>query len=110
VSNALPDRRPFAIEITGSSSPNSTLLAHARDVHCDAGAFSRSVSQFLRDQKQHFPSAAADEIESLRIDVVGLWWPKRPNDGMIFFAGGKEGRVWRCDYIDRSPKGLGFDS
>jgi hypothetical protein len=29
---------------------------------------------------------------------------------MLFFEGGEEGRVWRCDYINRKPNGLGFDN
>jgi hypothetical protein len=39
-----------------------------------------------------------------------LFWPHRPNDGMIFFDGPDECRCWRCDLIGRVPVGLGFDS
>lgn len=110
LSRVVPNFRPFAIEIGGSTTPDPALLVHAQEIHGNSGAFASSVDEFLTNEKKRFPPEAADEISSLQIEVVGLWWPKRPNDGMIFFEGGDEGRVWRCDYINRTPTGLGFDS
>lgn len=110
VSHAVPNFRPFAIEIGGPTTPDSALLVHARDIHGNSGTFTTSVYEFLGNEKKKFPPDTADEIASLQIEMVGLWWPKRPNDGMIFFEGGDEGRVWRCDYINRTPANLGFDS
>jgi hypothetical protein len=51
----------------------------------------------------------AGEIRQLKIEHISLFWPKRHNDGMIYFRGPDKYRVWRCDYVDRKPKGLGFD-
>ena len=52
----------------------------------------------------------ADEIRQLAIQDVCLFWPDRPDDGMIYFKGPDEFKVWRCDYVARKPQGLGFDS
>jgi hypothetical protein len=41
---------------------------------------------------------------------VCLFWPERPNDGMLYFKGPDETRVWRSDYRNRLAEGLGFDS
>jgi len=101
---------PFAIEIGGTDKPDAALLAHAHDIHKESVSFAESVREFLIQQKSEFQLEYSDEIDSLVIEMVGLWWPARPNDGMIFFEGGSDGRVWRCDYINRSPIGLGFDS
>jgi hypothetical protein len=50
------------------------------------------------------------EMAELTIEDVCLFWPDRPNDGMIYFHGPDETRVWRCDYVNREPRDLGFDS
>jgi hypothetical protein len=72
-------------------------------------SFSEMISSFLRSEAATFPNAEK-EIVSLRLESLCLFWPARPNDGMLFFEGGEEGRVWRCDYINRKPRGLSFDS
>ena len=41
---------------------------------------------------------------------VWLFWPDRPDNGMIYFQVPDESRVWRCDYVSRKPRGPGFDS
>jgi hypothetical protein len=51
----------------------------------------------------------AGEIRQLVIEDVCLFWPTRPDDGMIYFKGPNAFRVWRCDYIGRTPVALGFD-
>jgi hypothetical protein len=71
--------------------------------------FSQLVSSFLRREAANFPGAER-EVLSLQLESLCLFWPARPNDGMVFFDGGEEGRVWRCDYINRKPDGLSFDS
>jgi hypothetical protein len=53
--------------------------------------------------------AGSGEIRQLRLEFVGLLWPDRPNDGLLYFNGPNEYRVWRCDYISRKPQILGFD-
>ena len=44
------------------------------------------------------------------LEGVCLFWPDRPDDGMIYFQGPDESRVWRCDYVSRKPRGPNFDS
>jgi hypothetical protein len=99
----------WRICIGGGAAPDENLLAHAREVAANHDHFSESVSSFLRSEAANFPGAEK-EILSLQLESLGLFWPARPNDGMLFFEGGEEGRVWRCDYINRKPSGLGFDS
>ena len=88
------------------------LLAHAADILRKRDAFVAAVSQFLKEEAEKIrsPRSYRDEIEGLKIDRVCLFWPERPDDGMISFSGGRDYRLWRCDYVARQPKGLGFDS
>ena len=94
--------------IAGHSRPNSALLSHARDIVEKFADFEREISEFLA-REQNELRMIADEISLLKIDEVRLCWPERPDDGMIYFRGPEETRVWRCDYIGRKPQGLGFD-
>jgi hypothetical protein len=101
----------FAFQIAGTPEPDQALVAHAADILAGRDTFVREVSTFLvRElEETRYMSAFADEIRQLTIETVCLFWPDRPNDGMIWFDGPDEFRVWRCDYIDRKPKDLGFD-
>lgn len=101
----------FAFHIAGTPEPNTALLEHAADILESREGFVDAVSTLLAqeiEQTEHL-AAFADEIRQLTIETVCLFWPNRPNDGMIRFDGPDEFRAWRCDYIDRKPKGLGFD-
>ena len=98
--------------IAGDTGPNRTLIAHAHDIVRTFPDFHRMVTAFLADEtaQQKHLSRFSDEIRQLSIEHVCLLWPDRPDDGMIYFRGPDENRAWRCDYIARKPKGLGFDS
>lgn len=101
----------FAFHIAGTPEPDQALLAHAADILAAGDDFVREVSAFLvlePEETEHL-SLFAGEIRQLTVESVYLFWPDRPNDGMIWFDGPDEFRAWRCDYIDRKPKGLGFD-
>lgn len=95
--------------IAGDSAPSSALVAHAQDIVRTLPEFQRMVTAFLAEEATRQPRAA-DEIRQLSIEHVCLMWPDRPDDGMIYFHGPDEYRVWRCDYVGRKPRGLGFDS
>ena len=95
--------------IAGNDKPSEMLLAHAREVIRDIAAFKANVREFLEAEKVNFPAEANQEIDALSIEHVCLLWPDRPKDGMIYFNGPDGFRVWRRDYVDRQPKGLGFD-
>jgi hypothetical protein len=103
--------RSLGFKIGGDTRPAPELLAHARDIVRSYGAFREKVRAFL-DREAGKQDHLADEARALEIEDVCLFWPDRPNDGMIYFRGdGREdGRVWRCDYVNREPIGLGFDS
>lgn len=106
----LKDGGGFSFEIGGRDSPDAALLSHAHEIHRESASFTESIRAFLVLEKDKFHSEFHGEIDSLSIERVVLWWPDRPDDGMVYFLGGQEGRVWRCDYAGRKPKGLGFDS
>jgi hypothetical protein len=99
----------WRICICGGAAPDANLLAHAREVAAHHDRFTESISSFLRSEAAGFPGAE-NEVLSLQLESLCLFWPARPNDGMLFFEGGAEGRAWRCDYIERKPDGLSFDS
>jgi hypothetical protein len=97
--------------IAGDSVPSSALISHAHDIVRTLPDFKRIVTSFLADEatREKHLSHYADEIHQLAIEHVCLMWPDRPDDGMIYFHGPDQYRVWRCDYVARTPKGLGFD-
>ena len=102
----------FAFQIAGTPPPDEQLIRHAADIASKKDEFLQRLQRFLSDEAasvRHL-SVFKAEISGLKIERVCLFWPKRPDDGMIFFDGGRDFRVWRCDYIGRAPKGLGFDS
>ena len=96
-------------QVGGASEPAPQLLAHAHDICRELPAFVSTVAVFLEAQAAAQPRTAA-EIRQLTLESVFLPWPDRPNDGMLYFHGPDEFRVWRCDYINRQPVHLGFDS
>ena len=104
-----PDGRRLSFKLAGERAPHPLLLAHARDIVAAHREFARTVSAFLvaeADAHERF----ADEVRKLEVGEICLFWPDRPDDGMIYFTGPDESRLWRCDYVDRRPVGLGFDS
>jgi hypothetical protein len=94
--------------IGGSMQPDSVLIVHARDIVHSFDQFDRMVAEFLASEANRL-SGAAHEIRQLVMEDVILYWPKRPNDGMIYFRGPDPYRGWRCDYIAGKPQALGFD-
>jgi len=103
------DGHRVRFEVGGKREPSPALISHAHDIVREFAAFSRTVSEFLAAEAIREPDAA-DEIRQLTLESMYLFWPNRPNDGMLYFHGPNEYRVWRCDYVSRQPVGLGFDS
>jgi hypothetical protein len=100
--------KSVGFKIGGSNEPDASLIAHARDIVGTFVAFEKMVAEFLLLESKRL-APLAHEIQQLAIEDVMLAWPKRPNDGMIYFRGIDKFRIWRCDYINRKPRGLGFD-
>jgi hypothetical protein len=98
-------------KIGGGVAPDAALLTHAHEIVGTFPGFQRMIREFLAEEARRVKhlKQLAHEIEQLGIEDVCLFWPKRPNDGMIYFKGPDRYRVWRCDYVGRKPKGLGFD-
>ncbi len=103
------DGRSVQFQVSGDHKPSPALISHAHGIVCDFSTFSHSVTEFLAAAASAQPPAT-DEIRQLTLKSVCLFWPERPNDGMLYIHGPDEYRVWRCDYIDRKPQGLVFDS
>jgi len=98
----------LSFRIGGTDVPDPGLLRHAVDIIDDLDSFQRRTHAFLIEEAGRHPRAA-EEIVQLKLDEVCLFWPHRPDDGMLYFSGPDDFRVWRCDYIDRQPRLLGFD-
>ena len=103
--------KTVSFKIGGVVRPDAMLIAHAHDIVMSLPAFEQSVSEFLEGEACTVKQLAqfTDEIRQLTIEDVCLFWPDRPDDGMIYFKGPNNFRVWRCDYVGRKPRGLGFD-
>lgn len=99
----------FRFRIAGEESPDGALLAHAESVARDPIAFKKMVAAFLEEEAKT-KKDQEDTVRKLEIEMLCLFWPDRPDDGMIYFTGGDRYGVWRCDYKNRRPIGLGFDS
>ena len=101
----------FVFHIGGVSAPHEALLSHASDIQENKDDFARVVRQFLDNEaRTEHHASFRQEISTLAVESVVLGWPDRPNDGMIYFNGGEDDRMWRCDYVNREPRDLGFDS
>ena len=109
VSSTVHSGAGFEIQISGTPHPDPALLAHAADILQRKEAFLAEIIAFTKSEGETVRSYR-DEIAGLRVERVCLFWPDRPDDGMVFFSGGRDYRLWRCDYVARKPRGLGFDS
>lgn len=100
----------FHFNIGGAEVPDESLIMHAREILQDFESFKREVRRCIDAETQSWSEHAKAEVAGLEIDCVVLLSPDHPNDGMIFFRTTVEtDRLWRCDYVARVPKGLGFD-
>jgi hypothetical protein len=97
--------------IAGDGVPHSMRVARAHEIVRSFAEFERTITHFLEDEARDVKHLRrfSDEIRQLEIEDICLLRPGKPDDGMIYFKGPDGYRVWRCDYVDRRPKGLGFD-
>ncbi len=99
----------FRFHIAGDEKPDERLFQHAESVAGNPESFRKMVEVFLESEASRMKPRAA-VIRELKIDMLCLFWPERPNDGMVYFSGGDGYAVWRCDYKNGKPIGLGYDS
>jgi len=95
--------------IGGDKEPHQRLVAQAESIVSEFDDFHARIRGFLRREAASRPMLA-QEIEQLEISHICLFGPERPNAGMIFFSSSDRFRVWHCDYVNRVPESLGFDS
>ena len=102
---------PIVLRIGGRYEPDPQLIATARDTaHRIEQIYSDAKAYLKTESEQPHWTPFADEINSLRIQDISYWWPKKPKSGMIFFEGPDECRLWHCDIDDGRLFGLVFDS
>lgn len=103
--------RPVTFQIGGRYEPDLVLIANARAI---CGAFDRfqvSVTAFLTEEaKKDSWSPFTDEIRSLVIHDVALFWPNHPDEGIVFFQGCDPCHHWRCFLTGQTPVVLNFDN
>lgn len=102
------DGQAFKVNIAGVSSPDPSLLELARRVAEDARAFRQRLSSFLTQQGA-LANDTAGELSQLEMESLNLFWPDRPDSGMVFFREGSAGQIWHCDYINGEFGGLACD-
>jgi hypothetical protein len=111
VARATAQGRPVLFLIGGRYEPDPALIARARDIFGSLDRFVADVTAFLAaEAEQKHWTPFADEIRALTIQDICLFWPSRPDEGMIFFAGTNPDLCWRCHLNGRTPVGLNFDS
>jgi hypothetical protein len=108
VARVVAHGRPICFEIAGRYEPAPKLVNHARDIFLGFDTFVAEIEGFLEAEAARMEPCAA-EIRALAIRDITLFWPDRPDDGMIFFDGGNDCRCWRCELVGRAPIGLTFD-
>lgn len=94
--------------MAGDQAPDPKLIAHARDISKSISGFEKMLLDFLGIEAAN-STDEGDEIRALELEEIALHWPDRPEDGMIYFKGPDEIKMWRCDYVDRKPRNLGWD-
>ena len=102
------DGQALVFHIGGSGVPDPALVSRAHEIYRDFPAFQRRVMALLAQEAAR-DAAWAAEIGALRIESIMLGAAKRPEDGMVYFTGPDEDRLWRCDLVAGEPKFLGFD-
>ena len=110
---SVDNRASFQLKLgEGDSEPDPELIAAAREIVGVPTQFCDIVRAFLERSINEDPDFGdfAGEIRALEVEDFSLFSAGSPNNGMIYFRDGLSGRVWRCDYVDRKPKNLGFDS
>ena len=113
-------RLKFAFYIRGADDlsapiqkPDPALVKQAESIALDQDQFVAEVMAYVQQESRtkRLHKGWESEIAQLKIEMLCLFWPKRPRDGQISFSGGDNYRLWRCGYLDGKPGGgLGFDS
>lgn len=92
-----------------SISPATGLTTWAEEIVRDLGAFLAELQAFLESEKAGRNKDYSDDIDALEVDFFMLGPEKRPGEGTIYFKENTADRCWRCDYLDKKPRLLGFD-
>ena len=101
----------FTFTIADGDQPEAASLAHAREILNGYEVFKRSVKDCIESETRNYPVEAKAELAQMEIDDISLIWPHRPRDGIISFRGPADYvGLWRCDYVDGEPTGLGCDT
>ncbi len=111
------DLLTFRIAAAANGEPDPVLVAHARELQGEAAGLQRRIAQFLdREAEAAISWGLGDQdrahIRGLVLVQVALIAAAPVLRGMLYFevpASWQCDWVWRCDYVDGQPTGLGFD-
>lgn len=98
----------FLISYDCRATPTIDLVAYARKVLADPGAFLGTVERAKPAAIGENP-ALADEIAGLRVEAVHFYSYKTVRRIIADLAGGKRGRSWRVEFREEECEGIGFD-
>ena len=98
----------FRLSVGGEQEPDPVLLSRAAALQADLPTLLGNLPAFLEEEARAMPHLA-EEIRSLAVADVAVWWPKQPDAVMIWFNGPSEERIWHCDYSGGALKTLAFD-
>lgn len=101
----------IGFKIAGDGVPHPMRIAQAQEIVRSFTNFEEMIRKFLENEARDVKHLRrfSDEIGQLEIEDICLLRPGKPSDGMVYFKGPDAYRLWRCDYVDSKPKGLGFD-
>jgi hypothetical protein len=99
---------PITFLIGGDGGPDPRQVEYARHVVTNYAEFVAGIDALLRTAVTQFNAYSSQEIAGLQVESVTLSGPNA-GDGMVFFRGGDEFRLWRCDLNRGLPAHLGFD-
>ena len=87
--------------------PSRELINTAESIARNYPSFERSVELFLASEITREPSLLSfrQEIETLKVSSICLFWPERPRDGEILFSSNIDSnrRLWACALADGAP-------
>lgn len=95
--------------VAGRQQPDPALLQEVIDILRDHDDFMQRITLFLQSEMSRMPEEYSEEIRGLIADEIVFSSQKHPSRGMLYFAGGDDEKVWRCDLVNKVPRLLGFD-
>ena len=91
--------------VGGTKKPDDKLIKALEEIAKSFNEFQYIINEFLKEQTQN----AGEEILKLKISDIMYSRPDKPNNGMVFFRGTTNYKIWHCDLVKGKPKYLNYD-